>query len=443
LQCQRHGESTALIHDEHTWSYTDLDRASDQMAAELQHQGIGRGAIVALFCERSVYAVASMIAVMKTGAAFTPVDMAYPDERIRFLLDDAAVTGIVADQAQSERIDGLNLPGQMTTLWIEEIAEKIQHRNPDLTPAKTPKAQAPDDVAYVMYTSGSTGKPKGVVISHAALACYCAADIHAYELQPADRTLQFSTLSFDISIEEIFPPLCIGSTVVLRPSGRRDAQIELSDIIETHQISAVHLATGYWHEWVDLMKSVGANVPSSLRLMVVTGEKVSPEHYYRWRSLETKPVLWANAYGPTEATVSATVFIPAAQWQGKALPIGKPLLGYSAYILDEQLRSVKKGETGDLYIGGGALSLGYLNRPELNEAVFLPDPFVEQTGARMYKTGDLARWLDDGNIDYAGRVDHQIKVGSYRVEPGEIENTINSHPDVKKVRSTLATSPTT
>jgi len=283
-----------------------------------------------------------------------------------------------------------------------------------------------------MYTSGSTGKPKGVVISHAALACYCAADIHAYELKSSDRTLQFSTLSFDISIEEIFPPLCIGSAVVLRPGGRSDAQIELSDIIETHQISAVHLATGYWHEWVDLMKSSGARVPSCLRLMVVTGEKVSPEHYYRWLTLESKSVLWANAYGPTETTVSATVFIPPMGWQGKALPIGKAMLGYSAYILDKEMQPVAQGETGDLYIGGGALSQGYLNRPELNELVFLPDPYSRQAGARMYKTGDLARWLDDGNIDYAGRVDHQIKVGSYRVEPGEIENTINSHPGVNE-----------
>lgn len=445
MQCQRQGESTALVHNEHTWTYKDLDCASDKVANDLLLQGIGHGSIVALFCQRSMPAVASMIAVMKSGAAFMPVDMAFPNERIRFLLDDAAVSGVIADSDQSERLTGLALSSEMVILSISNNAEVADNASL-ITPASKAPSNPPnssshntastqssaDDTAYVMYTSGSTGKPKGVVISHAALACYCIADIDAYELTASDRTLQFSTLSFDISIEEIFPPLCIGSTVILRPSGRSDAQIELSDIIDTYQITAVHLATGYWHEWVDLMKSTDARVPTSLRLMVVTGEKVSPEHYYRWLTLESKPVLWANAYGPTEATVSATVFVPPAGWQGKALPIGKPLLGYSAYILDKDLQPVSDGETGDLYIGGGALSEGYLNRPELNESVFLADPFSRETDARMYKTGDLARWLDDGNIDYAGRIDHQIKVGSYRVEPGEIENIINSHPGVNE-----------
>lgn len=442
MQCQRQGDSTALVHNEHTWTYAELDCASDKMATDLLEQGIGRDSIVALFCERSMQAIASMIAVMKSGAAFMPVDMAFPDERIHFLLDDAAASGIIADEEQAERVASLGLSKEIAVLSISNSiniagtpaltipVNSASDRTP--TPISNAEIQTADPIAYVMYTSGSTGKPKGVVISHAALACYCIADIDAYELTASDRTLQFSTLSFDISIEEIFPPLCVGSTVVLRPSGRSDAQIELSDIIETYQISAVHLATGYWHEWVDIMKSADACVPSSLRLMVVTGEKVSPEHYYRWLTLESKPVLWANAYGPTEATVSATVFVPPTGWQGKALPIGKPLLGYSAYILDKDLHPVPRGKTGDLYIGGGALSEGYLNRPELNESVFLSDPFAPETGARMYKTGDLARWLDDGNIDYAGRVDHQIKVGSYRVEPGEIENIINSHSGVNE-----------
>ena len=436
LQCQQRAESIALVHGEHTWTYADLDYASDKVATDLLHQGIEHGSIVALFCERSMHAIASMIAVMKAGAAFMPVDLAFPNERIRFLLNDAAVTGIIADKDQSDRLAALNLSSEIAVLPISNNTEVANNATLKISANSAPKSlrgvRTAEEVAYVMYTSGSTGKPKGVVISHAALACYCAADITAYELSSSDRTLQFSTLSFDISIEEIFPPLCVGSTVVLRPRDRSDAQIELSDIIETYKISAIHLATGYWHEWVDLMKSAETYVPSSLRLMVVTGEKVSPEHYYRWLTLASKPVLWANAYGPTEATVSATVFVPPAGWQGKALPIGKPLLGYSAYILDKDLRPVSDDETGDLYIGGGALSDGYLNRPKLNKSVFLSDPFTPETGARMYKTGDLARWLDDGNIDYAGRTDHQIKVGSYRVEPGEIENIINSHSGVNE-----------
>jgi len=227
--------------------------------------------------------------------------------------------------------------------------------------------------------------------------------------------------------------LLVGSTVVIRPSQRSDAQIELSGIVEKYQITALHLATGYWHEWVDLMNAANTRVCDSVRLMVVTGEKVSPEHYHRWQTLVDKPTLWANAYGPTEATVSATVFIPPPNWQGKALPIGKPILNYTAYILDDNRKAVAEGDTGELFIGGPSLAEGYLNRPDLTENAFFDDPFSSVPGAKMYRTGDLARWMDDGNIDYAGRIDHQIKVGSYRIEPGEIENAINAISDVKEV----------
>jgi len=281
-----------------------------------------------------------------------------------------------------------------------------------------------------MYTSGSTGRPKGVAISQAALAHYCHADARVYKLSNKDRTLQFATLSFDISIEEIFPPLTTGGTVVLRPAMRSDAQIELSDIVERFNITALHLATGYWHEWVDLMAGVGAFVPASLRLMVVTGEKVSPAHYARWQQLRKHDVLWANAYGPTEATVSATVFIPPGNWQGLSMPIGKALPGYSTYILDEQCQQVPTGKTGELYIGGYALAEGYINQPELTRKAFINDPFSRDVSARMYRTGDLAQLRDDGNIDYVGRIDHQLKVGSYRIEPGEIENRINEQAGV-------------
>jgi len=438
-QCLQCGDCVALVHDEHSWTYQQLNRVSDQIAVDLDHRGIEQGHTVALFGERSLQGVAAMIAVLKAGAAFVPIDPAFPDERIRFMLDDASVRGIIADEEQSARLSRLNLADEVAVLWLSShrhLNDRQAGASCSASESNVHSATATvpdvDDVAYVMYTSGSTGKPKGVVISHGALACYCSADIQAYGLSATDRTLQFSTLSFDISIEEIFPPLCVGSTVVLRPSGRSDAQNELSHIIEHYAVSAVHLATGYWHEWVDLMMASNERVPASLRLMVVTGEKVSPEHYYRWQSLVSAPVMWANAYGPTEATVSATVFVPPPGWRGKALPIGKPLPGYTAYILDKNLNAVALGETGDLYIGGGALSQGYLNRPELNRSVFIADPFASDAGARLYKTGDLARWLADGNIDYAGRTDHQIKVGSYRVEPGEIENAINSDSRVQE-----------
>jgi len=422
-QCAARPDAVALVHDDRQFTYQQLDAYSSRIAARILSFSVCHGDSVALCVDRSIHAIAAMLAVFKAGAAFVPIDPSFPQDRIAYMLADANASLVLCDAHYSERFD---LPGVAVEPLLAQPIDAPAH---DINAA----VLGAEDRAYIMYTSGSTGKPKGVPISHRALLNYCIADADVYELQQSDRTLQFSTLSFDIAIEEIFPPLMIGSTVVIRPSQRSDAQIELSDIVEKYGVTALHLATGYWHEWVDLMNAANMRVSNNVRLMVVTGEKVSPEHYHRWQTLVDKPTLWANAYGPTEATVTATVFIPPENWQGKALPIGKPILNYTAYILDEGKRQVGPGETGELFIGGPSLADGYLNRPDLTAKAFYSDPFSTVPGAQMYRTGDLARWMDDGNIDYAGRIDHQIKVGSYRIEPGEIENAINEHSDVKEV----------
>jgi len=429
-------EHCAVLQDGVSISYARLDVLSDNFARSILAAGISEGQSVALFCERSVQVVVAMLGCLKSGVPFVPIDTAFPDERIQYMLDDASVALILTDANTQAR--AVNLSAASPTKLCQLEAPFDEPASCDTSIPATPSHRR----AYIMYTSGSTGRPKGVPISHGALNCYCRADAQVYQLTDSDRTLQFATLSFDISIEEIFPPLCCGGTVVLRPSLRGDAQIELSDIIQRFSITAIHLATGYWHEWVDLMAATENCVPASLRLMVVTGEKVSPEHHARWQTLCQHPVLWANAYGPTEATVSATVFIPPSGWRGKALPIGKALPGYQTYILDEQQQPVKEAQTGELYIGGMALAEGYLNRPDLTASAFIPDPFSEQqvinadarntiyASPRLYRTGDLARWLENDIIEYAGRIDHQLKVGSYRIEPGEIENAINEFDGV-------------
>ncbi|MFK7993866.1 MAG: amino acid adenylation domain-containing protein [Granulosicoccus sp.] len=430
LHCTETPDKCALQHDDVSVSYAQLESLSNVFAREVLALELGAGQSVALFCERSVHVVAAMLACLKCGVPFVPLDTQFPDERIGFLLADASVGLVITDALSYKRAEKLTSVSAVKLLQ----ADSVRVVETDLNAVQLPQADE-SCRAYIMYTSGSTGRPKGVPVSQRALSCYCQADIQVYKLTSDDRTLQFSTLSFDISIEEIFPPLISGGMVVLRPSGRGDSQIELSDIVQRFSITAIHLATGYWHEWVDLMHATNSRVPNSIRLMVVTGEKVSPDHYIRWGKRCLHTVLWANAYGPTETTVSATVFVPPAGWHGKALPIGKALPGYSAYILDDQLKPVKTGQTGELYIGGEALADGYLNRPELTEKAFVKDPFYRQGSAdfaiasgyvpRLYRTGDLARWLDDDNIEYAGRIDHQLKVGSYRIEPGEIENAIN------------------
>ncbi len=416
----------AVVHENRELTYADLHALTMRFASELRSRGIGKGSYVGLCMDRSPEAIAAMLGVLACGAAFVPLDPEYPVDRLAYMVSDASISVVIAQGNYR----------QLLETGLAQASETIEH---DIhwiqdTPAE-PKSTfqpidiAPDDMAYVMYTSGSTGKPKGVQIQHRALATYCFADIDIYEVVPDDRTLQFSTLNFDIAIEEIFPPLLTGSCIVVRPLGRSDRQNELSDIVNQHGVTAIHLATAYWHEWVDLMIAAGDKIPETIRLMIVTGEKVSVEHYRRWQSICDHEVLWCNAYGPTEATVSATVFIPDDSFDAPNMPIGKPMKRYDAFILNDKMQEVADGETGQLFVGGPALALGYLNRPDLTEKAFVDVELGGET-QKLYCTGDLARWLANGDIDFGGRIDHQIKLGSYRIEPGEIEAALDQHDGV-------------
>ncbi len=434
-QLERTPSRIAILSEDGEWSYEQLESLVDAIARRLVLAGIGAHDRVGLCVDRSVEAIASMLAVFKINAIFVPLDPEYPVDRLAFMVDDAQIQVILGHRQYLKPIghpilasnvgssSGLTEQPRTCREWItcEDLMDS--HRFDETETLEWADVSG-SDLAYIMYTSGSTGKPKGVQIDHRALATYCDADIDVYQLTADDRTLQFSTLCFDIAIEEIFPPLLTGGSVVIRPRDRSLDRNELSAIVDRFGVTAIHLATAYWHQWVDLMVAMNAKVPASLRLMIVTGEKVSVEHYRRWQSICDQDVLWCNAYGPTEATVSATVFIPDDSFDAPNMPIGKPLKHYDAYVLDDQFNSLPVGETGSLFLGGPALAVGYLNRPELTEAAFLTVA-VDGVERRIYRTGDLARWMPDGNIDFAGRVDHQIKLGSYRIEPGEIEAAID------------------
>jgi amino acid adenylation domain-containing protein len=426
--CGRCPAATAIIHEGVSLTYRQLDELANRIANYLLAYDPAPGQRIGLCLDRSALAIAAMIGVMRSGSAFVPLDPEYPVERLRYMVSDAEIQIILCDQPYRDLFVGE--PSEHAPKLIDPKDDPIQQA----PSTKVTHTVSGDTLAYIMYTSGSTGNPKGVEIQHAALATYCQADIEVYNLTADDRTLQFSTLNFDIAIEEIFPPLLVGGSVVVRPLDRSDDENELSSIVRRHRITALHLATAYWHEWVDLIAACKDTVPETLRMVLATGEKVSPSHYQRWLSLCNHDVLWCNAYGPTETTVTATVFIPEKGWSGESMPIGKPLMGYTAHILDANDRPLGVGETGDLYIGGGALARGYLNLPEKTASVFrtvmLPDQHGVAHPTRIYKTGDLARWLPCGNIEFAGRIDHQIKLGSYRIEPGEIEYHFGCHPQV-------------
>ena len=425
LQVAHTPDRAAVLFEDETWTYQQLANFALHIATELLQHGLAEEECVGICVDRSPGAIAAMLGIMRAGGAFVPLDPELPIERIQFMLDDAGIKKIICDQKYADLVAGLGVHQWLT---LENLQSK-EPRDASAIEMDLPEIR-PDQLAYVMYTSGSTGKPKGVMIENIALTTYCLADVDAYKITEQDRTLHFSTINFDIAIEEIFPPLLTGGAVVVRPRRRVDWHNELSTLIRQYHISAVHLATAYWHEWVDLMLAYNEIVPGSLRLLIATGEKVSVEHFRRWNSICPHEMQWSNAYGPTEATVSSTVFTPNRFWSGDAMPIGKPLKRYDALILNPQGERVAQGELGELFIAGPALARGYLNRPELTSNAFIQWLDDEGTPKRIYRTGDLARWNKQGDIEFAGRIDHQIKVGSYRIEPGEIESAINQHPGV-------------
>lgn len=408
------------------WTYSDTNSQANQIARFLLKHGFQREDRIGICMDRSATAIITMLGILKSGCAFVPLDPEFPKDRLAFIVEDASIQLIFCDSAYRELYDvsGTNAPR-----FVDPLDTQLrQHETEDLD-----ESIPETSLAYVMYTSGSTGKPKGVQIEHRSLTTYCLADVELYQLRSDDRTLQFSTLNFDIAIEEIFPPLMVGSAVVVRPRERADEFNELSHLVESNSITALHIATAYWNEWVDLLVASESSVPSTLRLVIATGEKISVEHYRRWKQHCNHEVLWCNAYGPTETTVTCTAFVPDRDWDALQMPIGKPLLRYSAHILNDHNKTVAPGETGQLFISGPALARGYLNRPDKNEQAFihvLLDGDTEPT--RLYRTGDLARWLPSRDIEFSGRVDHQMKIGSYRIEPGEIEAVLSQCEAVRE-----------
>jgi surfactin family lipopeptide synthetase A len=291
----------------------------------------------------------------------------------------------------------------------------------------------PDNLAYVMYTSGSTGEPKGVMIEQRSLVCYTETSKAQYALRPSDRVLQFSSPSFDISVEEIFPCLTCGATLVLRTDDMLASIAVFLQKCQQWGVTALFLPTAFWHE-IAAGLGQGLDFPSSLRLVSFGGERALPGRAATWQERVGQRAQLMNTYGPTEATVVATLYeLPcqaAGEW--REVPIGRAVRNTQIYILDQSLQPVPIGVPGTLYIGGDGLARGYLNHPRLSAEKFIPNPFTGVPGARLYNTGDLARYLPDGNIEFLGRTDSQVKLRGFRIELGEIEAALTQHPAVQQ-----------
>ncbi len=414
--------ATALIASTETLTYRDLNRRANQLAHHLRSHGVGPDTLVALHLTRSAAMVVAFLAVLKAGGAYVPIDPSYPPERRAYLLNDAQATVLLTE---TQLLDALPKGYEGTCLCLDRDLESIADY-PTENPAVNTTA---DNLAYVIYTSGSTGNPKGVLIPHRGLVNHARAMAAAFEMEGCDRMLQFSSMSFDIIIEEVYPTLISGGCLVLRTDAVAQSIQAFTAFVQQHQVSILNLPTAFWHELVRGMET--HPLPASVRLVVVGGEKASRAMYARWRELVGKRVRWLNTYGPTETTVSATLFDPIAadfDYAHEELPIGQPLPNVTAHILNEQLQPVPMGTGGELHIGGAGLARGYHNLPEKTAERFIASP----TGEWLYKTGDLVRQRHDGVIEFLGRTDFQVKIRGFRVEPGEIEARLEEHPQISQ-----------
>jgi amino acid adenylation domain-containing protein/non-ribosomal peptide synthase protein (TIGR01720 family) len=411
-------------------TYAQLEGRANQLAHYLRAAGVGANTLVGLCMSRSLEMVVGLLGVLKAGGAYVPLDPAYPEERLQFMIEDSGLNVLLTEETLKSAMPAFE--GRLISVdseW-EEIAKEAQTRCIDLS--------KPENMAYVIYTSGSTGIPKGVMVAHRGVVNHNLAMVEEFGLTAADRVLQFSTINFDAAVEEIFPTWAAGACVVLRPGTLLMSGSELTALVIAEDISVLDFPTAYWHEWVAELEMAGAELPDSLRLVVVGGEKALAERLHAWQRVTFHhQVDWLNTYGPTEISIISCLYHVrhgGKLWNmDEEIPIGKPIANMRHYILDEDLQPVPVGVAGELCVGGPGVALGYLDRPELTAERFIPDPFSDDPDAKLYRTGDLVRYLPDGNQQFMGRVDAQVKVRGFRVELGEIEAALGQHEAVAEL----------
>ncbi|MCT7949710.1 amino acid adenylation domain-containing protein [Ancylothrix sp. C2] len=463
-------DAPALVCGEKQLSYNQLNQKANQLAHYLKNLGVCAEIPVVICLARSVELMVAILAVLKAGGGYVPVDPEYPRERISFILEDVKAPILLTSKNLLNELPSI----EGKVICLDRLEDEISTGN-----SENPICEiTPENLAYIIYTSGSTGKPKGVLIPHRGVVNHSWYMAEFFGLTPADSVLQFSTISFDIAVEEIYPTWFRGATLVLRTENILASAAEFVKFSQQNQISVWNLPTAFWHELVYGFSVTKQALPEALRLVVVGGEKASVKAYETWRQLAgVEKVRWVNSYGPTETTVTATFYEPGSEIPEK-LPIGRPIANTQVYILDENMQLVPVGVPGELYIGGAGVAKGYLNRPETTAERFIPNLFVtfpenfsqgkenseatknvygsqrpenQRNGGQnsqpkenasrsrenskfypgyLYKTGDLVRYLADGNIEYVGRLDFQVKIRGYRIELGEIEKALEEHPEV-------------
>ncbi|MGD0603555.1 MAG: amino acid adenylation domain-containing protein [Streptosporangiaceae bacterium] len=407
-------------------TYAELAAAAARLAATLRARGAGPESRIAVFLPRSPAAVIAFLAVAQSGAAYVPLDPGYPAQRIRGLLADAHATWVITTPALRGR-----LPAQGAG-----IIEVTDFPAPATEPPDTASVPVPPpgSLAYVIFTSGSTGRPKPVEVSNENLSAYLDSIITALDLRPADRVLAFAATTFDATTEELYPALLSGASVALRPDEVRVPDAAFDELLAATRPTVLSLPVTFWHAWVDRFAREGGQVPDHVRMLLLNAEEPSVHRYRQWCAAGGARVRFVNTYGPTEATVTASLYEPGPAATAHELwgrfPIGTVLDGMTAHVLDPSGWPVPEGAVGELCLGGPAVTRGYGGQPGLTAAAYWPDPWAAEPGGRLYRTGDLARRLSDGTLLLLGRADRQVKIRGHRVEPGEVEASLLGHPAV-------------
>lgn len=412
-QAQRSPQATAVEFGERSLTYLELNSRANQLARLLQKNGVRRESLVGLCVERSLEMIVALLGILKAGAAYVPLDPAYPRDRIQHVLEDAHVQLLIT---QSELLK--QMPSSSAkTICLDPEWKVLAGQSEDSISTEV----EPENLAYVIYTSGSTGKPKGVQLEHRSVVNFLCSMQREPGFAADDVLVAVTTLSFDIAGLEMYLPLLAGGKVVIAP---REATYDgrlLSELIEKSKATVVQATPATWR----LLFESGWR--GNRKLKVLVGGEALPAELAHELAGRCGPV-W-NMYGPTETTIWSSVYRVQGD-EGRILPIGRPIANTTFYILDDERQPVAIGKEGELYIGGEGLARGYFERPELTAEKFVADPFSVQPQARMYRTGDLARFREDGNVEYLGRLDHQVKIRGFRIELGEIEAVIDQHPEV-------------
>jgi amino acid adenylation domain-containing protein len=414
LQAAANPNAVAVSAVHEILSYAELDCRANRLANYLCSIGVGRDAAVGLYLERSPAMVVAALAILKAGGAYIPLDPLQPPARLTFMLQDSEARVVVSTTALIQRLPA----GSWQIVTLDGDAEKVAAQS-DVQPAAAVK---PDDLAYIIYTSGSTGQPKGVELVHSGLSNLMAWHQRAFQVTSADRASALASLGFDAAVWELWPYLASGASVHIPEERVRSDAKALRDWMVSQRITMAFAATAMAENLMQLEWPA----TTGLRFLLTGADTLKKYPSSRL------PFVLVNNYGPTEGTVVSTSGVVAPDSSASQSPsIGRAIDGVQIYILDDRQQPVSEGNAGEIYIGGAGLARGYRNRPDLTAERFIANPFSAEAGARLYRTGDMARWLPDGQIAFLGRVDEQVKIRGYRVEPSEIATVLGQHAAVR------------